>query len=116
VIVTGCMGNEAELIRARFPDVLAVTGAHQYEDVVDAVHAAAPPGLGPYVDLIPQSAPGDVKLTRATTAISRFPKAAITPAPSASFRNCAENWQAAGSTRFCARLKSWSRPEPANCW
>ncbi|EGD59963.1 hypothetical protein Y88_2403 [Novosphingobium nitrogenifigens DSM 19370] len=63
VIVTGCMGNEAELIRARFPDVLAVTGAHQYEDVVDAVHAAAPPGLGPYVDLIPQSAPGDVKLT-----------------------------------------------------
>jgi len=63
VIVTGCMGNEADLIRARFPGVLAVTGAHQYEDVVDAVHAAAPPGLGPYVDLIPQAAPGDVKLT-----------------------------------------------------
>ena len=36
VIVTGCMGNEAELIRARFPEVLAVTGAHQYEDVVAA--------------------------------------------------------------------------------
>ncbi|HNN55740.1 MAG TPA: radical SAM protein, partial [Novosphingobium sp.] len=60
VIVTGCMGNEAEAIRARFPDVLAVTGAHQYEAVVEAVHEAAPPAQGPFVDLVPQ---GDVKLT-----------------------------------------------------
>jgi ribosomal protein S12 methylthiotransferase len=63
VIVTGCMGNEAEAIRARFPDVLAVTGAHQYEAVVEAVHEAAPASLGPYVDLIPQADPGEVKLT-----------------------------------------------------
>jgi len=63
VIVTGCMGSEAELIRAKFPDVLAVTGAHQYEAVVEAVHEAAPASLGPYVDLIPQADPGDVKLT-----------------------------------------------------
>ena len=60
VIVTGCMGNEAELIRARFPAVLAVTGAHQYEAVVEAVHEAAPPSQGPFIDLTPQ---GDVKLT-----------------------------------------------------
>ena len=60
VIVTGCMGEEAETIRARFPQVLAVTGAHQYEAVVDAVHEAAPPAQGPFVDLIPQP---DVKLT-----------------------------------------------------
>src|SRR5690606_26922539 len=40
VIVTGCMGNEAELIRAKFPQVLAVTGAHQYEAVWCAVHVA----------------------------------------------------------------------------
>ncbi|MCK9540957.1 MAG: 30S ribosomal protein S12 methylthiotransferase RimO [Novosphingobium sp.] len=60
VIVTGCMGNEAETIRARFPDVLAVTGAHQYEAVVEAVHDAAPPVQGRFVDLVPQ---GDVKLT-----------------------------------------------------
>ncbi len=60
VIVTGCMGNEAEAIRAKFPAVLAVTGAHQYEAVVEAVHDAAPPGQGPYVDLIPQP---DIKLT-----------------------------------------------------
>jgi ribosomal protein S12 methylthiotransferase len=63
VIVTGCLGNEAEAIRARFPAVLAVTGAHQYEAVVEAVHEAAPPSMGPYVDLIPQAEVGDVKLT-----------------------------------------------------
>ncbi len=55
VIVTGCMGNEADVIRARFPSVLAVTGAHQYEDVVNAVHQAAPASQGPYLDLIPQA-------------------------------------------------------------
>jgi len=41
-------GSEADLIRARFPSVLAVTGAHQYEAVVEAVHEAAPPSMGPY--------------------------------------------------------------------
>ena len=60
VIVTGCMGNEAEVIRAKFPEVLAVTGAHQYEAVVKAVHEAAPPSQGPFIDLVPQM---DVKLT-----------------------------------------------------
>ncbi|WP_210358458.1 30S ribosomal protein S12 methylthiotransferase RimO [Sphingomonas beigongshangi] len=55
VIVTGCMGKEAEVIRARFPDVLAVTGAHQYEQVVEAVHAAAPANLSPYLDLVPDA-------------------------------------------------------------
>jgi ribosomal protein S12 methylthiotransferase len=60
VIVTGCMGSEADLIRARFPQVLAVTGAHQYEEVVHAVHAAAPPVPNAYVDLVPE---GGLKLT-----------------------------------------------------
>ncbi|KQM65132.1 ribosomal protein S12 methylthiotransferase RimO [Sphingomonas sp. Leaf17] len=55
VIVTGCMGKEAEMIRARFPQVLAVTGAHQYEQVVDAVHEAAPPIPSPFIDLVPES-------------------------------------------------------------
>jgi ribosomal protein S12 methylthiotransferase len=65
VIVTGCMGNEAEAIRAKFPTVLAVTGAHQYEAVVEAVHDAAPPSQGPFVDLIPQRQGelDDIKLT-----------------------------------------------------
>ena len=60
VIVTGCMGDEAEAIRAAHPQVLAVTGAHQYEQVVEAVHEHAPPSQGPFVDLIPQP---DIKLT-----------------------------------------------------
>ena len=55
VIVTGCMGNEADVITERFPDVLAVTGAHQYEDVVTAVHAAAPAARGSFVDLVPEA-------------------------------------------------------------
>lgn len=55
VIVTGCMGKEAEAIRQRFPDVLAITGAHEYEQVVEAVHAAAPAAISPYVDLIPDA-------------------------------------------------------------
>src|SRR5687768_15269371 len=54
------MGEQADVIRAKFPEVLAVTGAHQYEAVVEAVHEASPPGQGPFVDLIPQP---DVKLT-----------------------------------------------------
>ncbi len=55
VIVTGCMGKEADVIRARFPQVLAVTGAHQYEQVVEAVHEAAPPIPSPFIDLVPES-------------------------------------------------------------
>jgi ribosomal protein S12 methylthiotransferase len=53
VIVTGCMGDEAERIREKFPQVLAVTGPHQYEQVVDAVREAAPPSASPYLDLVP---------------------------------------------------------------
>ena len=55
VVVTGCMGNEAEVIRQRFPDVLAVTGPQQYEEVVSAVHEAAPAAISPYVDLVPEA-------------------------------------------------------------
>ena len=55
VIVTGCMGHEADSIRARFPDVLAVTGPQQYDDVVSAVRDAAPPVKSAYLDLIPDA-------------------------------------------------------------
>jgi ribosomal protein S12 methylthiotransferase len=60
VIVTGCMGAEPEKIRARYPDVLAVTGPQQYESVVAAVHEAAPPAHDPFLDLVP---PEGIKLT-----------------------------------------------------
>ena len=43
VIVTGCLGIEAALIRDTHPNVLAVTGPHQYEAVVEAVHQHLPP-------------------------------------------------------------------------
>src|SRR5688572_6029751 len=55
VIVTGCMGKEADVIRARFPQVLAVTGPQQFEEVVAAVHEAAPPIPSPFVDLVPEA-------------------------------------------------------------
>ena len=57
VIVTGCMGKEAELIRARFPEVLAITGAAQYEEVVGAVHVAAPIPPSAYLNLVPDAGP-----------------------------------------------------------
>lgn len=63
VIVTGCLGEEADAIRAAHPQVLAITGAHQYEQVVEAVHIHAPPSQGPFVDLIPQPSDTDIKLT-----------------------------------------------------
>jgi ribosomal protein S12 methylthiotransferase len=55
VIVTGCMGNQADLIRARFPQVLAISGPHQYEAVVSAVHEAAPTVPNAYIDLVPEA-------------------------------------------------------------
>ncbi|MBV9930443.1 MAG: 30S ribosomal protein S12 methylthiotransferase RimO [Alphaproteobacteria bacterium] len=55
VIVTGCMGKEADVIREKFPDVLAVTGPHQYEEVVGAVHVAAPMPPSAYLNLVPEA-------------------------------------------------------------
>ncbi|MGE3297739.1 MAG: 30S ribosomal protein S12 methylthiotransferase RimO [Porticoccaceae bacterium] len=62
VIVTGCMGGDEGAIRAVHPDVLAVTGPHQYEQVVAAVRAwaPAPAAHDPYLDLVP---PQGIKLT-----------------------------------------------------
>ena len=53
VIVTGCMGIEAETIMKAHPGVLAVTGPHQYAAVVGAVHKALPPVHDPKYDLVP---------------------------------------------------------------
>ncbi len=60
VIVTGCLGAEPEYITGAHPKVLAVTGPHQYEQVLDAVHAAVPPDPDPFVDLLPAAG---IKLT-----------------------------------------------------
>ncbi len=64
VIVTGCMGKDERAIRDVHPNVLAVTGPQQYEEVVGAVHQHVPaPSRGahdPFIDLVPAQG---VKLT-----------------------------------------------------
>ena len=64
VIVTGCMGkgNDAEVIRSAFPEVLGVSGPAAYDEVVSSVHEWAPPVAkhDPFVDLVP---PQGIKLT-----------------------------------------------------
>lgn len=62
VIVTGCMGVEAETIQQTHPQVLSVSGPQQYEAVVNAVHNHLPPAKehNPYIDLVP---PQGIKLT-----------------------------------------------------
>ena len=56
VIVTGCLGAEPDYITGAHPRVLAVTGPHQYEAVLDAVHQAVPAKPDPFIDLLPASA------------------------------------------------------------
>jgi len=62
VIVTGCLGakNDGEVVRQTHPKVLAVTGAHAKEAVMEHVHAHLPKPHDPFVDLVP---PAGVKLT-----------------------------------------------------
>ena len=61
VIVTGCMGAHPSDITSIHPKVLAVTGPHQYEEVVGAVHEATPkPKVDPRFDLVPDHG---IKLT-----------------------------------------------------
>jgi len=60
VIVTGCLGVEKDKILSAHPGVLSVSGPHQYEAVMEAVHAAVPPLHDPFVDLVP---PEGLRLT-----------------------------------------------------
>ncbi|MDF1684120.1 MAG: 30S ribosomal protein S12 methylthiotransferase RimO [Legionellaceae bacterium] len=60
VIVTGCLGAKADIIREACPDVLHISGPHAYEEVVRAVHRHLPPPLDPFTQLVP---PQGIKLT-----------------------------------------------------
>lgn len=60
VIVTGCLGKRADLIREAYPDVLSISGPQDYAGVMDAVHAVLPPKHDPLMDLVPAAG---VKLT-----------------------------------------------------
>ncbi len=53
VIVTGCLGKRAELIRQAHPGVLSISGPQDYASVMDAVHKAVPPKHDPFLDLLP---------------------------------------------------------------
>ena len=53
VIVTGCLGAKGTIVQDTHPSVLAVTGPHALQEVMDAVHAHLPPQHDPFVDLVP---------------------------------------------------------------
>jgi ribosomal protein S12 methylthiotransferase len=60
VIVTGCLGAKAgqsggNLVREMHPKVLAVTGPHATQEVMDAVHTHLPKPHDPFVDLVPNA-------------------------------------------------------------
>jgi ribosomal protein S12 methylthiotransferase len=60
VIVTGCLGAKAgdgggNLVQQVHPKVLAVTGPHATQEVMDAVHRHVPKPHDPFVDLVPEA-------------------------------------------------------------
>ena len=60
VIVTGCLGTRAEMLKEKFPELLAVTGPQATAEVLSAVHQKVPPVQEPLYHLLP---PGGIKLT-----------------------------------------------------
>ncbi|GMR20410.1 MAG: 30S ribosomal protein S12 methylthiotransferase RimO [Gammaproteobacteria bacterium] len=60
VIVTGCLGARGDFVKEKYPQVLAVTGPHATEAVMQAVHAHLPPRHDPLRNLIP---PQGIRLT-----------------------------------------------------
>ncbi|WP_227814352.1 30S ribosomal protein S12 methylthiotransferase RimO [Nitrogeniibacter aestuarii] len=60
VVVTGCLGAKADMIREAYPDVLAVTGPHATDEVMGAIHTHVPKPHDPFTDLVP---PQGIRLT-----------------------------------------------------
>lgn len=60
VIVTGCLGAKGSVVRDTHPNVLAVTGPHALDQVMEAVHAHLPKPHDPFSDLVP---PQGIRLT-----------------------------------------------------
>ncbi len=60
VIVTGCLGAKGDIVQQNYPDVLAVTGPHATQEVMDAIHRQLPPEHDPFLDLVP---PQGIRLT-----------------------------------------------------
>lgn len=60
VIVTGCLGAKGNVVKEAHPKVLAVTGPHATDEVMEAIHAHLPRLHDPYSDLVP---PQGIRLT-----------------------------------------------------
>jgi ribosomal protein S12 methylthiotransferase len=60
VVVTGCLGARPDTITRVHPGVLSVTGPHNYEAVMSAIHEHLPPPHDPFLDLLPAQG---IKLT-----------------------------------------------------
>ncbi len=60
VIVTGCLGAKGDVVKQAHPRVLAVTGPHATDEVMEAVHLHLPKPHDPYTDLVP---PQGIRLT-----------------------------------------------------
>jgi ribosomal protein S12 methylthiotransferase len=60
VIVTGCLGAKGDVVRLAHPKVLAVSGPHATDEVMEAVHAHLPKPHDPHSDLVP---PQGIRLT-----------------------------------------------------
>lgn len=60
VIVTGCLGAKGDIVQQTHPQVLAVTGPHAIQEVMQHVHQYLPKPHDPYTDLIPEQG---IKLT-----------------------------------------------------
>ena len=60
VIVTGCLGAREGVVETAHPDVLAVTGPHALEELMNVVHSHLPMPHDPYTDLVP---PQGVRIT-----------------------------------------------------
>ncbi len=58
VIVTGCLGERPETIRARHPKVAAITGSEAVDDVMDHVRELLPVSQDAFTGLLPVAAPG----------------------------------------------------------
>lgn len=89
VIVTGCLGAKGDIVANNYPQVLAVTGPHAADEVLEAVHQHLPPAHDPYTSLIP---PAGIKLTPKHYAYLKISEAVTTAALSALFPRCAATW------------------------
>ena len=55
VIVTGCLGKDKNFIESEHPKVLAITGPHAYEEVMQSIRAVVPPKHEPFEHLVPEA-------------------------------------------------------------